>query len=178
MDWFALLFGVVGVCCVLTTLVGLPGTWMMILLAVVIELADPMWLPQDAQISFGWGVILIGVLLASAGEVLELMAGALGVRIGKGTRRGMVGAFSGGLLGMILGTLFIPIPLLGTLVGTVFGTFAGAFAAEFSQLEPGEKAGGAVIPALTATLVRMLGGVGKCAIGVLVLGALVIAAWG
>ena len=104
----------------LLTVVGMPGNWLM-----VAAVALYAWLvPHDAAASFGWGVVLTLAVLAGLGELLEAVAGALGVAKAGGSRRGAVlallGSLAGGLLGMAVG---LPIPLVGSLVAAVL--FAG-----------------------------------------------------
>jgi hypothetical protein len=72
------------------------------------------------------------VIVAAAGEALELLSGALGARKGGAGRRGSVGALLGGFLGAIAGTFFIPVPLVGSLVGACAGACLGAWGLELS----------------------------------------------
>lgn len=104
----------------LLTVVGMPGNWLMVAAAALYA-----WLvPHDAAASFGWGFVLALAVLAGLGELLEALAGALGVAKAGGSRRGAVlallGSLAGGLLGMAVG---LPIPLVGSLVAAVL--FAG-----------------------------------------------------
>jgi uncharacterized protein len=153
--WLALsvglLFTLLGLGAVATTLIGLPGAWLLLALAVLVEIFVPM---------FGWGAIGIAALLAVIGEVVETLAGAAGTRAGGGSSRGMIGAIIGGLVGGIAFTGLIPIPVVGTLVGAAAGTFAGAAIGEMT----GERApgvGGTVRAATGATIGRLAGTMGK-----------------
>ena len=149
--FIALAFALLGLGAVATTLIGLPGSWLLIALAALVELFHPM---------FGWGAIAIAALLAVAGEVLETLAGAAGTRAGGGSSRGMIGAIVGGLVGGILFTGLVPIPIVGTLVGAAVGTFAGAALGEMT----GERApgvGDTVRAATGATIGRLAGTMGK-----------------
>ncbi len=48
--------------------VGLPGTWVLIALAVAFEFADDAWLPGAGGVTFGWSVLgLCGGLPPDAG---------------------------------------------------------------------------------------------------------------
>src|SRR5262249_43780842 len=148
MDWIAYpvagLFSVLGFFCVFMVLIGLPGTWIMIGLAVIVELLDRFYLgPSSASWTFHWGLLLGCVACGIVGEVIETLTGAAGTKLGGGSRRGMIGAVVGGMLGAILFTPLIPIPLVGTLIGALIGTFVGAFLAERSRSdrdEPDAKA--------------------------------------
>jgi uncharacterized protein YqgC (DUF456 family) len=104
--WFSILF-------------NLPGTWLMVLLATVIE----WWKP--GEFLFGWTVLYVVVGLAILGEILEFVLAAAGARQAGGSRRAAALAILGGLVGAILGTL-LPIPIAGTLIGACLGAFAGS----------------------------------------------------
>jgi uncharacterized protein len=146
-----LLFALVGLGAVATTLIGLPGAWLLIALAALVEIFLPM---------FGWGAIGVAALLALVGEVVETLAGAAGTRAGGGSSRGMVGAILGGLVGGIAFTGLVPIPIVGTLVGAAVGTFAGAALGEITG-ERRQDVGGTVRAATGATIGRLAGTMGK-----------------
>jgi uncharacterized protein len=172
MDWIvylvAALFVLFGGLCVLAVAVSLPGTWIMLAAAVVIELVDDLWLSSpegESAVTFGWRIIGVCAALAVVGEVIEFFAGAAGTKAGGGTRRGMIGAIVGGFVGAIVFTPIIPIPLIGTLIGALIGTFAGAVVAEVTAREA-MTVGGSMRPATGALIGRVLGTVGKMAIAV------------
>jgi uncharacterized protein YqgC (DUF456 family) len=104
-------------------LFNLPGTWLMLLTAV---LAD--WLQPDVTM-FGTPVLVTSGLIALAGEAAELAFGAAGARRSGGSRRGAALAIAGGVVGAIMG-LAIPVPVLGSLVGASAGAFVGAVAGD------------------------------------------------
>lgn len=108
---------------VLVTLVTLPGTWLAILVALVVK----WWRPELID---GWWAIGLCVFLAVLGEAAEFGAGAVGAKTAGGSRSGAVGALVGGLVGGVLGTVLIPLPILGTILGAVIGAGAGAVLAE------------------------------------------------
>jgi uncharacterized protein len=169
MDWLLYLVGtffvVAGGVCVLLVAVNLPGTWIMLALAVAIELLDRFYLTADPPVTFGWRIIIICAVLAVLGEILEFISGALGTKFGGGTRRGMIWAVIGGIAGAILFTPVIPVPLIGTLIGALIGTFAGAMFGEITAAEP-RSVRGSIIPASGATFGRILGTLGKVCIAV------------
>jgi uncharacterized protein len=183
------LFTFVGGLCVLAIVGGLPGTWMLLAVAVLIELFDAHWLPVGANPStFGWGILLGATALAALGEGLEVLSGMLGVKAGGGTKRGMWGSILGGLAGALGGTLILPIPVLGTIVGALLGTFLGALwgemtskeaplSADGSELPQKRSARDAMKPALAATVSRALGTVAKTGIGATVWIVLSVAAF-
>ena len=123
MEWtgllVALLFTLLGLGCLVLVVIGLPGTWIMIGLAVAVELLDRHYLDAADPETYGWWAIGACAALALVGEVLEAGAGAAGTRAGGGSRRGMVGAMIGGIVGAIVFTPLIPIPIVGTLIGAL-----------------------------------------------------------
>lgn len=170
----AVLFTLLGLACVALVVVGLPGTWILVALAVAVELADTWWLPSEPPVTFGWWVIAICVGLAAVGEGLEFLSGLIGTKGGGGTRRGMVGALLGGLGGALVGSVFLPV--VGTLVGALAGTFAGALAGETTG-ENARSTKDALQPAIMATIARVLGTVAKVGIALVVLVVLSVAAF-
>ena len=173
----AALFSLLGLGCLLLVALSLPGTWILLGLAVGIELLDGHYLTGADPVTFGWVAIGVCAGLAGIGEALEAAAGAAGVKAGGGSKRGMVGAIVGGILGAIVLTPVIPIPVIGTLLGALIGTFCGALVAERTRpdtdgLSHQLKAAGG------ATLGRLLGTIAKTTIAVCVWVALsVLAFW-
>jgi len=172
----ALLFAIIGLACVLIVAVGLPGAWMLIALAVVIELLDWIWRPIDSPQTFPWWVLILAVFFALLGELIEFIASALGAKTGGGSRRGMIGSLIGAFIGGIVGTfVFIFIPLLGSILGASIGAAIGAVAGELR--DPDKRLRDMIRPASGAAIGRFLGTVGKlpCALAVWV--ALTVAAF-
>lgn len=127
----ALLFALFGIACLLSVILGVPGTWVLVGVAVLAELLDERVLGAPENVTtFGWPVLAWSAGLALLGEVIEAGAGAVGARMGGASRRGMLGALAGGLVGAIVLTPILPIPILGTLVGAAIGTFVGAWIGE------------------------------------------------
>jgi uncharacterized protein YqgC (DUF456 family) len=172
----AAVFAFLGAICVATVFLGLPGTWLLLALAVGLELLDGQIYGTEV-VTFGWALIGGGFVMAVIGEGLDLLAGALGAKKGGASRRGMIGAFVGGLVGVMAGTVLLPIPVLGSLVGALLGTFGGAMAGEMSDptrqitTEEAKKA------AAAATIGRVVGTAGKVGIAGAVWLALTIAAF-
>lgn len=172
MDWLlyiiATLFTLLGAGCVVLVIFNLPGTWVMLALAVLIELTDQLYLsPDGPQQTFAWWVLGTAFGLALLGELLEFLAGAAGTKVGGGTKRGMIGALVGGILGVFLLTpLFFWLPVLGVLLGALLGTFIGAVVGEYSAERATLR--GTMKPAIGATIGRVLGTLGKLAIAIVV----------
>ena len=148
-------FAILGAGCILLVVMQLPGTWLMVGLGALVQLADVAWVHGEAATA-GWWALGIAVALAIVGEVLESASSAAGAKIGGGTRRAMWGGFIGGILGAIIGTFVIPIPLLGTFVGAIAGAFIGAFVGEVTGSSP-RSAVSAVAPATGAAAGRAMG---------------------
>lgn len=159
----AALFCLLGAACVALVVVQLPGAWVMLALAGLVEWLDRFWLPPDDQQTFGWWALGGCLLLAVAGEVIEFVAGVLGAKRGGSSRRGMIGALVGGIAGLfVFAPLFFFIPLLGAFFGAVLGTFVGALIGELT--DEGRTLGGSMKPALAATIGRVFGATTKVAI--------------
>jgi len=173
LEWQAIvlvsLFALLGLVCVALIPFGVPGTWMLLGFAVLVELADTLVVPPPAEHTFGWGVLAFCGGLGIVGEVIEAGAGAAGTRMGGGTNRGMWGAILGGIAGAVVFTVALPIPLVGTLVGALIGTFVGAFVAETTGLASRDRlASQNLRAALAATIGRLAGTLGKTMIATVI----------
>ena len=113
-------------CCLawLTTLLTLPGNWIVVGLAALFA----WWFPVELGRGIAWQTVEIAAALAAVGEVIEFSAGAAGAAKHGASRRAvalsLVGAMLGGFAGFFVG---IPIPILGPLIVSVLGGAAGAF---------------------------------------------------
>lgn len=151
--------------CLFAVIIGLPGTWLMILFAALLEWTDSWLLPGAQNPVFGWKFFLICVLLAGLGEALEFFAGLLGAKKFGASTQGMIGALVGGLAGAVFG-VGIPIPIIGSIIGALVGTFAGALIGEMAATDL--DANQVVKPATGATLGKILGILSKFPISFLV----------
>ena len=112
-------------------LLGMPGNWLIVAAAALYA-----WLvPGDSRLAIGWPAVGGLVALALLGEVVELVAGALGVSKAGGSRRGAILALAGSLVGGMVGLVVgVPIPVVGSLVAAVglagVGALAGAVVGE------------------------------------------------
>jgi uncharacterized protein YqgC (DUF456 family) len=107
---------------VLLTIATLPGTWLILLVAIGCQL----WQPQ----TFSWWTIGALAAMAALAEVLEFFSGAAGAKSTGGGKHGAIGGVIGALVGAIGLTFLIPIPIVGTLIGAVAGAGIGAAVAE------------------------------------------------
>jgi len=134
---------------------GLPGLWVMV--AAVLGFG--------ALTGFkGIGVVTIVVvlLLAVIGEVIEAWLGfGLARRYG-GSKRAGWGALIGGLVGAIVG---VPVPVIGSVIGAFVGSFLGAVVFEYSKTA---AAGVAVRAGWGALLGRAAATAAKIAVGLVI----------
>lgn len=117
----------------LLSLVGLPGNWLMVAAAALYA-----WLgPIDGSLLLTWQTVIVLVVFATIGEVLEAIAGAWGARRAGGSRRAALYSLLASIAGAILGAAAgIPIPVAGSFIGAIaggaLGAMAGAIFAEYS----------------------------------------------
>lgn len=104
------------------TLIGLPGAWLILVLALLCQ-----WVTPD---TFSWWTLGACLILAVIGEIVEFAAGAVGSRRGGGGRRASAGAMIGGIAGAIVGAPFPPV--VGAIVWGVIGAGLGAIIGEFT----------------------------------------------
>jgi uncharacterized protein len=146
---------------------GLPGTWLMIGSAILLQ-----WLrPVEC---FSIGTLVVVAVLAGLGELFELATGVVGAKAAGSTRHGAVGGLLGGLVGALVGTFVIPIPLIGTLIGACLGAAGGTILLE---ARAGMPTHASVRAGVGAGVGRLLGTVIKLAFGVVIWVILAIAAF-
>jgi uncharacterized protein YqgC (DUF456 family) len=148
----------------LTNLLTLPGNWAILLFAALYA-----WLlPADLDPRLSWWVVGAAAVLALVGEAIEFFAGAAGAKKQGGSRRGMVLSllltFVGSIVGAAIGA---PVPVIGLLIGALAGAGIGAFAGAYlGEWWVGRKHQERVDISAGALVGRMLGTVGKLAIGI------------
>lgn len=152
--------------CLLLTVVGMPGNWLMVGLT-----AGFAWWQWDAR-PLGWWPLVIIAVLAGLGEVLEFAAGAVGTRVSGGSRASAIWALVGGLLGGILG-LFVPPPVIGSILGACIGAAIGAAVSEHDSTGDVKRSLRAGAGAGTG---RLLGTVAKVLVGLVIWGVILVAA--
>ncbi len=154
-------------------LLGLPGNWLMIAAAAGYVLL----VPAGSPVAMGWMTVVVLLVLASIGELLEFLAGALGVTRAGGSRRGalfaLAGSIAGGVVGLFVG---LPIPIVGPLLGAVLLAGAGAFAgAVVGERGRGRRLDESLKIGEAAFWGRLLGTVAKSAIGAVMFAVAVLA---
>ena len=154
------------------TLFSLPGNWLIVGFAALFA-----WLlSEHVSGSITWTTIAVLAGLAVLGEIVEFAAGAAGAAKQGASKRGvilaMLGAVVGSIAGIVIGS---PIPVLGSfvmaLLGGAAGAFFGAYLGEAWKGRPHEARIAAGRGAFTG---RIWGTVGKLAVGAVML---VIVAW-
>jgi uncharacterized protein YqgC (DUF456 family) len=144
-------------CCILIIPLGLPGTWLILGVAVAYA--------AMTHESIGWISIVVIGSMAIVGEIFEFMLAGRYARKYGGSKRAGWGAIIGGMVGAFAG---IPIPLVGSMIGAFLGAFAGAL---LFELAGGTRAGPATKVATGALLGRVVAAAMKVGIG------FVMAAW-
>ena len=140
---------------------GLPGTWVQVL-----GLAAFAW-ATDFRI-VGAVPIVVVLLLAVVGEVIEFVLGGRYARRYGGSRRAAWGAIVGGVVGAFVG---VPVFLIGSVIGAFVGAFAGAALLELTR-SPDARAAmrvgwGAFVGRLVATAAKSALGVVIAAVALL-----------
>lgn len=165
MTWLQILLSsslvLAGAVAVLLQLASLPGTWVILFVAVASRVLET-FVPLGPEPILGWWSLGAIAGLAIVGEVVEVGASAVGAKSGGASRRGMTGAIVGSLLGALVGTVVILIPVVGSLLGALLGAALGAIVGELSVggkslLETAKPAAGAVAG-------RLMGVVAKTAV--------------
>jgi uncharacterized protein YqgC (DUF456 family) len=117
---------------ILLSLIAISGTWLVALAAGLL-----LWFrPDDAP---GWIMVISFILLSTAMEFVEFIAGSLGIARRGGSAAAGWAALFGGIIGMILGA-FIPVPVIGSLMGMLIGSFVFAYWVERRRLQHDSQA--------------------------------------
>lgn len=159
----------------LLTGLGLPGNWCLVGLSALASYA----IPPEYRSWINWQVCAAVLVAAGVGELLELLAGALGAqRLGSSKRAmalALVGSIAGAIVGLIVGT---PIPIIGNLVASLIGSGLGAFGGAIvgerwagREWEESAQVGSA------AFWGRILGTLAKAAAGAFAAILIIFAAW-
>jgi hypothetical protein len=149
----AIIFALMSGLGVLLQVLTLPGTWIIVVVAVLYQ--GTAMLAGVVQ-PFNWWVLGAAVALALFAELVEFATCAVGAAAGGARGRGAGGALVGSVIGAVVGIfVFAFIPLLGPLLGALLGAGLGAFIGEVSYGD--RSAGQATAPALGAAVGRIAG---------------------
>lgn len=100
------------------------------------------------------GTLIAFVLICIGTEIVEAVAGWLGVQKRGGSKFAGLAALIGGLVGAVIGSGIFPI--IGTFFGMLAGSFALAFLIEWNRLQHHGKAAAIAFGAVWARLAVML----------------------
>jgi uncharacterized protein len=117
-----LLLIVAGIVGLLLIPLGLPGLWIILL-----GILGYGWLTDFETLSVG--LLVLAIVLAILGEVVEAWLGFRFAHRYGGSRRAGWGALVGGLVGAVVG---VPVPIIGSVIGAFVGAFAGAALLEYT----------------------------------------------
>lgn len=161
--WVALLIAGASIAWLLNFF-ALPGNWIIVGLAALFAWAIP---ATPGGPGIDWQAVALLGVIAFAGELLETVAGAFGAAKQGASRRAMALAVVGTMAGSIagaLGGLPLPVagPILGALIGGGVGAFAGAWLGEMWKHGLADRS---INVGWAALIGRLLGTVGKLAIG-------------
>ncbi|MDH3581484.1 MAG: DUF456 family protein [Hyphomicrobiales bacterium] len=155
--------------------IALPGNWGIVGLAGLLVWAGPAG-PVDPGLT--WETVGLMLVIAAGGEVLEFVAGAAGAARQGASRRAIALALIGTVAGSIAGAVAgLPIPIAGSLVGALAGGAGGAFAGAYlgEMWKHGISDQGMSV-GWGAAIGRLLGTLGKLAIGIILIVILAVRA--
>jgi hypothetical protein len=138
---------------------AMPGNWLMIGITALFA-----WWQSDEPV-FSVYTLILAILLAVVGEIVEFLAGPGGARRAGSTFRGVFGAIIGMFVGALAGTVIIPIPVVGTIIGAALGACLGTAVLE---LTAGKKLDHSFRAGFGAGIGVLLGTGGKFLIGVVI----------
>ncbi len=148
-------------------LFGIPGNWIMVLAAAIFILIFPV----SEEPGMSWWFVGAALVLSGLAELVEFVSGAAGAAKKGGSRRGLVLAVVGTMLGSIAGAILLSavVPVVGTVVGAVGGGASGAFGGTYlGEAWKGRTTEESLNVSKAALIGRLLGTVGKLAIGAIV----------
>jgi uncharacterized protein len=170
---FALLLIAVLLASWLLNLLSLPGNWLMVAATAVYACL----VPAESAAALGWKTIVALLFLAALGELVELLAGAMGTTRAGGSKRGaglaLAGSLAGGILGVFVG---LPVPLVGSLLAAVLFAALGAMSgAVLGEIWFGKSLEASVGIGKAAFWGRLFGTLGKVLVGAVMLAVVVVA---
>src|SRR5262245_4736563 len=146
-----------------TNLLGLPGNWLMVALAVLYWILKP----ADSGATLSTTVLIVMAVLAALGELLEILMSAATISKAGGGRRSasyaILGSIVGGIVGLFVG---VPLPVIGPIAGSLlFGSLGAMAGAVFSEIAAGQTWAQCLQIGKAAFLGRALGTLAKMAVG-------------
>lgn len=161
----------------LSNVVGMPGNWLVVLLAI----GSFFFSSVENSLHVSLLPLILIILMALLGELLEFSASALGAsRLGASKRAsalGIGGAILGAIFGLFAGSV-IPIPVLGQMLGSLlFGSIGAAFGSVLGERWAGKPWDLSLQVGHAAFWGRLLGTVGKAVCGTIVAAIYILAIW-
>ena len=156
-------------------LLGLPGNWIVVALAAACwGLARP-----ESMLAINVWVLVSLTALAALGELFEFLAGVLGVKKLGGSARStwlaLLGSLVGALLGFVMGS---GIPVIGNVIASVLGSAVGALVGTiYGERTDGKAWEHSLQVGSAAFIGRILGTLGKLALGTAMLVIFLAAIW-
>lgn len=142
-----ILFGMALVSGVIMTMVGLPGNILIVLGAMAYGYYD-----HFQHVDYSMLLIIGGVFIVS--EIFDFLAGVLGAKKEKASKRAILAAFIGTVAGGIGGTAILPV--IGSIGGALLGAFVGAALAEYTKIKDKEQAKRVAIGVLKGQIMGMV----------------------
>jgi len=144
-------------------LLGLPGNWAIVAIAILWAFVGP------AGYQFHWAIPVVLAILATVGELIEFLTSVLGTKKLGGSTRGatlsVIGSIAGGIIGAVFGIPF-PIPLVGIVIGSVLFAAVGAWVgASLGEKWVGKSTKESIKIGGAAFVGRLLGTAGKLLVG-------------
>lgn len=158
--------------CVFANMFMLPGNWMMVVTLCVFLLSAGTTTGPD------WTTLIVVLVLAIAGEILEVFTGSAKAAKYGASRRALLLSLVVSMAGSIGGAFVIPIPVIGSAIGAILGAAAGAFAgAWMGETWKGTDASRKTQIGTAAMSGRMYGMLGKLAIGAAIFMFQLVSLW-
>lgn len=162
---------------VFTNVLMLPGNWLMVASLSIFLLSVGSATGPDA-IGPDWTTLLIVIVLAVLGEIVENVWGAAKASALGGSRRAAVLSLVLSMIGSIAGAFMIPIPIVGNAVGAILGAAGGAFVgAWLGEAWKGKSTAERTEIGAAALTGRMLGMAAKLGVGVAIFVVQLISLW-
>lgn len=146
--------------CVAANMLMLPGNWFMVGTLCLFLLVTGTAAGPD------WTTLIVVVVLAALGEILEMFTGSATASKKGASRRAVVMSLIVSMAGSIAGAFVIPIPVIGPAIGAIAGAAVGAFAgAWMGEAWKGTEPAQRTEIGTAAMSGRMLGMLAKLSIG-------------
>ncbi len=171
----ALLLSSVAVAAFAANILGLPGNWVIVAMAV----GCYWWVPDARFWSLSIYMTLAILVVAAIGEALEYAAAAVGASRLGGSKRGIALSIIGSIVGAIVGLFFgSVVPVVGNVIASLLLGATGAFVgAMLGERWAGKDWNDSIEIGGAAFWGRLLGTVGKAVCGTAACGLFLAGLW-